>query len=178
MLAELKGFKLLVIPYKGNELSMLVLLPDKVDGLASLEKFLTAEKLASWVEKIKAVRVALSLPKFKNTSEFMLNDPLIALGMKKAFTDVQADFTGIANVPGEPIYIDLVIHKAFVDVNEEGTEAAAATAVMGKLGGMAMPPANPVPFVADHPFVYIIRANRTGDILFLGRLTDPTKQGA
>jgi serpin B len=175
-LAELEGFKLLGIPYKHNEASMLVLLPDKVDGLADLERSLTAEKLTSWVEKSKSVRVALSLPKFKNISAFDLNDPLITLGMKKAFAADQADFTGIANVPGEPLYIGLVIHKAFVDVNEEGTEAAAATAA-AMLAAAAMRPAEPVPFVADHPFVYIIRSNRTGDILFMGRLTDPTEPG-
>jgi serpin B len=175
-LAELEGFKLLVIPYKHNEASMLVLLPDKVDGLADLERSLTAEKLTSWVEKSKSVRVALSLPKFKNTSAFDLNNPLITLGMGKAFAVGQADFTGIANVPGEPLYIGLVIHKAFVDVNEEGTEAAAATAAAMRATA-AMRPAEPVPFVADHPFVYIIRSNRTGDILFMGRLTDPTEQG-
>jgi len=175
-LAELEGFKLLVMPYKGGEASMLVLLPDKVDGLADLERSLSAENLASWLEKSRSVRVALSLPKFKNTTELDLNDTLITLGMKKAFVVGQADFTGIANVPAEPLYIGLVIHKAFVDVNEEGTEAAAATAVTMRAGS-AMRPAEPFPFVADHPFVYIIRSNRTGDILFMGRLTDPTAHG-
>jgi len=175
-LAELEGFKLLVMPYKGNEASMLVLLPDKVDGLEALERSVSAEKLASWLEKTKSVRVALSIPKFKNTSALNLNTPLITLGMKKAFAVGQADFNGIANVPGEPLYIGLVIHKALVDVNEEGTEAAAATAV-SMLAGAAMRPAEPFPFVADHPFIYIIRSNRTGDILFMGRLTDPTRQG-
>jgi serpin B len=120
--------------------------------------------------------VALSIPKFKNTSALNLNNTLITLGMKKAFVFGQADFTGIANVPAEPLYIGLVIHKAFVDVNEEGTEAAAATAV-GIRAHSAMRPAEPFPFVADHPFVYIIRSNRTGDILFMGRLTDPAEHG-
>jgi serpin B len=175
-LAELEGFKLLVIPYEGGEASMVVLLPDKVDGLADLEKSLSAEKLSSWLEKSRSVRVALSLPKFKNTSALNLNNTLITLGMKKAFVAGEADFTGIANVPGEPLYIGLVMHKAFVDVNEEGTEAAAATAVNIRAGAV-MRPAEPFPFVADHPFVYIIRSNRTGDILFMGRLTDPTERG-
>lgn len=175
-LAELEGFKLLVMPYKGGEASMLVLLPDKVDGLADLERSFNAENLASWLEKNRSVRVALSLPKFKNTSTLNLNNTLITLGMKKAFIVGQADFTGIANVPAEPLYIGLVMHKAFVDVNEEGTEAAAATAVSMRAGS-ARRPAEPFPFVADHPFVYIIRSNRTGDILFMGRLTDPTEHG-
>ena len=175
-LAELEGFKLLVMPYKGGEASMLVLLPDKVDGLADLERSFNAENLASWLEKSRSVRVALSLPKFKNTSALNLNNTLITLGMKKAFIVGQADFTGIANVPAEPLYIGLVMHKAFVDVNEEGTEAAAATAVNIRAGAV-MRPAEPFPFVADHPFVYVIRSNRTGDILFMGRLTDPTEHG-
>jgi len=175
-LAELEGFKLLVMPYKGGEASMLVLLPDKVDGLADLERSFNAENLASWLEKSRSVRVALSLPKFKNTSALNLNNTLITLGMKKAFIVGQADFTGIANVPAEPLYIGLVMHKAFVDVNEEGTEAAAATAVNIRAGAV-MRPAEPFPFVADHPFVYVIRSNRTGNILFMGRLTDPTEHG-
>jgi len=175
-LAELEGFKLLVMPYKGGEASMLVLLPDKVDGLADLEKSLSAENLASWLEKSRSVRVALSFPKFKNTSTLNLNNTLITLGMKKAFIVGQADFTGIANVPAEPLYIGLVTHKAFVDINEEGTEAAAATAVNIRAGAV-MRPAEPFPFVADHPFVYVIRSNRTGNILFMGRLTDPTEHG-
>jgi serpin B len=175
-LAELEGFKLLVMPYKGGDASMVVLLPDKVGGLADLERSLSAEKLASWLEKSKPERVALSFPKFKNTSAINLNDTLIALGMKKAFLVDEADFTGIAKVPGAPLYIGLVIHKAFVDVNEEGTEAAASTAVEIRAGS-AMRQAEPFPFVADHPFIYIIRSNRTGAILFMGRLTDPTEHG-
>jgi serpin B len=172
-LAELAGFRLLVIPYEKNQASLLVLLPDRVDALATVEKSITAEKLASWVEKSKSVRVALSLPKFKNTSSLDLNNALSALGIKKAFMAGQANFTGIANVADEPLYIGLVIHKAFVDVNEEGTEAAAATAAV--MVGAGRITAEPVPFVADHPFVYIIRDNRTGNILFMGRLADPSR---
>jgi len=175
-LAELEGFKLLVMPYKGGEASMLVLLPDKVDGLADLERSLSAENLASWLEKSRSVRVALSLPKFKNTSALNLNNTLVALGMRKAFVVGEADLTGIANVPDAPLNIGLVIHKAFVDVYEEGTEAAAGAAVDIR-AELATRPAEPFPFVADHPFVYIVRSNRTGDILFMGRLTDPTEHG-
>jgi serpin B len=173
-LAELESFKLLVIPYKKNQAALIVLLPDTVDGLPDLEKSITAEKLTSWVEKSKSVQVALSLPKFRNTSRFDLNHALIALGMKKAFMPGQANFTRIANVPQEPLYLGLVIHKAFVDVNEEGTEATAATAVVAPTAAMIT--SEPVPFVADHPFVYIMHDNRTGGILFMGRLADPTRE--
>jgi serine protease inhibitor len=175
-LAEGKGFRLLVIPYRDNEASMILLLPDRVDGLSEVEEALSAENLAVWLDESKSVRVALSLPKFKTTSRFDLNDPLTALGMKKAFTPGEAAFTGMAEVPGKPLYIGLVVHQAFVDVNEEGTEAAAATAVT--LRAAAAPePVMPVRFDADHPFVYIIRDNRTGAILFMGRLSDPSASG-
>jgi serpin B len=152
---------------------MLVLLPDKVDGLADVEKSLTAAKLAEWVGKLQHKKVDLSLPKFKSTCSFELSKELATLGIRKAFQAGAADFTGIANVPDEPLYIALVIHKAFVEVNEEGTEAAAATAVVMRAGAV-MRPEEPVKFTADHPFLYIIRDDRTGDILFLGRLADPT----
>ena len=163
----------MVIPYEKNQASLLVLLPDRVDALATVEKSITAGKLVSWVEKSKPVRVALSLPKFKNISSFDLNKALIALGIKKAFIAGQANLTGIANVPDEPLYIGLVIHKAFIDVNEEGTEAAGATAAIAVGAGRIS--TEPVPFVADHPFVYIIRDNRTDNILFMGRLADPSR---
>jgi serpin B len=172
-LAELEGFRLLNITYEKNQASLLVLLPNEVDGLAALEGSITSEKLALWIEKTKSVSVALSLPKFKLSSKFELNSALRALGMKKAFMAGQANFTGIASVPGEPLYIGLVIHQAFVDVKEEGTEAAAATAVIAPTA--APRPAEPVSFVADRPFVYIIRNNRTGSILFMGRLADPSR---
>lgn len=172
-LARLEGFKLLEIPYKGRQASLLVLLPDKVDGLADVEKSLTAQNLDSWLKKSESARVSLSLPSFKNTSRFDLNEALSAMGMKKAFVAGRADFTGIADKPDEPLFIGMVVHKAFIDLNEEGTEAAAATALTMRAGA-AMRQAEPVPFVADHPFLYMIRDNRTGGILFIGRLADPS----
>ncbi len=175
-LASLAGFRLLSVPYKYDEASMLILLPDRVDGLPDIEASLTAENLESWIEKGKTVSVALSLPKFKNTSAFSLREPLETLGMRKSFAAGQADFLSIANVRGDPLFVGAVLHKAFVDVDEEGTEAAAATAVV-MVGTAMVERGEPEPFVADHPFLYIIRANRTGDILFMGRLTDPTQQG-
>ncbi len=172
-LAELDGFRLLNIPYEKNQASLLILLPNEVDGLAALEGSITSEKLASWIEKSKSVSVALSLPKFKLSSKFELSSALTALGMRKAFMAGQANFTGIANVLNEPLYIGLAIHQAFVDLREEGTEAAAATAVIAPTA--APRPAEPVSFVADRPFVYIIRDNRSGGILFMGRLADPSR---
>ena len=173
-LARLDGFRLLNIPYKSNEASMIILLPDRADGIATIENSLTGEKIESWINQAKPIHVALSLPKFKVTDSFMLKDQLVALGMKRAFYAGLADFTGIADVPNDPLYINAVIHKAFIDVDEEGTEAAAATAVL--MTANAAAPGQPESFVADHPFLYMIRANHTGDILFIGRLVDPASE--
>lgn len=166
-------FQALQMPYTGDDLSMVVLLPKKVDGLADFEKTLTPAKLADWLPKLREQTVVVSLPKFKMTSEFTLNDQLSAMGMPLAFDEDKADFKGIADVSNENLHISKVIHKAFVDVNEEGTEAAAATAVI-----IAAPTSAPIQiaFRADHPFVFLIRDNRSGSILFLGRLANPKGQ--
>jgi len=176
-LAELEGFRLLVLPYRRNEMSMLILLPDEVSGLTALEKSLKAQKLASWIAEARSAKVALSFPKFKNTCSLDLKNALGLLGMKKAFDARHADFKGIADVPLEPLYIGMMIHKTFVDVNEEGTEAAASTIGVMMAGAAPGPRREPIPFVVDHPFLFIIQANATGEILFMGRVVDPTKQG-
>jgi serpin B len=153
----------LELPYEGGELALLVLLPHKEDGLAQLEKALTPKDLEAWVGKLKAEMVDVQLPKFKVASRFSLGDQLQALGMKQAFSS-GADFSGMA---GERLMIAKVIHQAYIDLNEEGTEAAGATAVLFGRGSAE------VKFRADHPFVFLIRDTRTGSILFLGRVTEP-----
>jgi len=156
------------LPYGGNELSMVVLLPKKVDGLAAVEKSLTPQNLAKWMPQGQR-KVVLSLPKFKLTCEFELSKTLAAMGMADAFSD-KADFSGMNGK--HDLLISNVIHKAFVDVNEEGTEAAAATAVaVGLMSVVVEPP--PVVFKADHPFIFLIRHEKTGAILFLGRVANP-----
>jgi serpin B len=164
------GFQILELPYKGDELSMVVLLPKKADGLADLEKQLTAEKLNSWLAKLGQQEVIVSLPRFKVTAQFSLAAQLQSLGMNAAFSKAKADFSGMT--AEERLYISAVIHKAFVDVNEEGTEAAAATAVVPKPATARIAPPPPV-FRADHPFVFLIRDRGTGSVLFLGRLAQP-----
>jgi serpin B len=117
--------------------------------------------------------VNLFLPKFKLESQFELNDVLASMGMPDAFDPRTADFSGISSEPG--LFISHVIHKAYVDVNEEGTEAAAATAVGVAVPGCIIAPPPPMTFRADHPFVFLIRDQATGAILFLGRVTDPSQ---
>jgi serpin B len=167
-----EGFEALELPYEAHDLSMVVLLPDKADGLPAFEKRLTAANLTQWLGKLSDYasdhQVDVTLPKFKLTSEFMLKDVLSKMGMPIAFDRKKADFSGMAT--RERLFIKHVVHKTFVDVNEAGTEAAASTAVVVD----RVSAARPAMFRADHPFVYLIRDNRTGSILFLGRVVSPS----
>jgi serpin B len=163
-------FQALELPYRGRELSLLVLLPKRVDGLAALEGRLTAANLAAWLGRLREQEVQVALPRFKVTGAFNLNQVLEALGMRQAFIPGGADFSGMSGTNGRKLFLQAVVHKAFVDVNEEGTEAAAAT---GVAVAEEAEPADPAVFRADHPFVFLIRDNRSGSVLFLGRLTNP-----
>jgi serpin B len=160
--------QLLELPYAGNNLSMLILLPNEIDGLPSIEAALTEENLAFWLKLLKKREVRLFLPKFKMTSEFSLAGKLGAMGMPDAFT-TKADFSGMTG--NKELFINAVVHKAFVDVNEKGTEAAAATGVVMTLSAVETPP--PPEFRADHPFLFLIRHNPSGSILFMGRVINP-----
>ncbi len=161
-----EGLKLLELPYGKGDMAMLILLPDEVEGLSALEAKLTADNLSRWQSDFRRQKVRVHLPRFTMTSQFQLDDVLKAMGMTLAFAR-GADLTGMSSQGG--LYISAVIHKAFVDVNEEGTEAAAATA-----GGIRILKKQlEQVFRADHPFVFLIRDNRTGSILFMGRLVNP-----
>ena len=162
-------FQALELPYKGNTLSMVILLPKSVDGLAALESAMTLEKLDAWLKKVSPQRVRVSLPKFKLTGEFRLDEVLKELGMPSAFQADSADFSGMTGT--RELSISAVVHKAFVEVQEKGTEAAAATAVVMGRAAMIAPP--PTAFRADHPFLFLIRDVQSGAILFLGRLVRP-----
>jgi serine protease inhibitor len=174
------GFTALELPYKGGEVSMLVLLPRSADGLEALEKKLTSENLAAWVGKLRQRSVHVYLPKFKVETEYDLGKTLQGMGMVRAFIDPRAadgaQFDGMTESqdPAQKLYIGKVLHKAFVEVNEKGTEAAAATAVMMPLAEAA--PAS-VPFTptfrADRPFMFLVRDRQSGSILFLGRVVNP-----
>lgn len=160
------------LSYVGDELSMLVILPRARDGLAALETVLDAETLERWLEGLGPREVRIALPRFKGTSRFELAPVLGALGMQRAFSG--GDFSGMTTA--ERLAFSKVIHQAVVEVNEEGAEAAAATAVvMGK--GMIQAPPIPV-FTADHPFLYLIYDQALGNILFMGRVSEPDADAA
>ena len=165
------SFQALELPYQGKELSMVVVLPKQNDGLAELEKTLSASTLDGMLSKLQEKNVDVYLPRFKMTVAFKLNDVLQSLGMSDAFDKQRARFGGVTPDP-RGLYISAVLHKAFVEVNEEGTEAAAATAIIKAAGAAIKREPDPV-FRADHPFFFMIRDNRTGSILFMGRLNDP-----
>ena len=165
-------FAVALLPYVSNELSMVILLPKTADGLPALEQRLNTANLAQWLSAVEAsprVKTDLFLPKFKLNCRLLLAGTLSGLGMPAAFS-AGADFSGISARPA--LQISDVVHQAFVDVNEEGTEAAAATGVIMKMTAVQM--RTPV-FRVDHPFLFLIRENRTGTILFLGRVMDPSK---
>ena len=157
--------------YQGRDLSMLVLLPNETGGLEDLERRLSAGMLDNCVARLEIREVNVLLPRFKMTwGTEDLGKPLQSLGMTLAFSS-RADFAGIGGLGGG-FFISCVFHKAFVEVNEEGTEAAAATAVTMARGLSHEPP--PIPtFRADHAFLFAIRDQRSGAILFLGRVADP-----
>jgi serpin B len=159
----------LEMPYAGKDLSMLVMLPKKRTGLNELEKTFTEANLASWTKGIHKENVLVFFPRFKALKSFSLAHELSSMGMHDAFGGA-ADFSGMTGT--QDLYISDVIHKAFIDVNEEGTEAAAATAMVMKRLSVtkeALPPT----FRADHPFIFLIRDNHSGAILFMGRIVDP-----
>ena len=169
--AEVDGMQLLELTYVGDDLSMVVLLPRESDGLKGVEDLLNTQTLDRWLAQAREQKVAVSLPKFKLSAQFSLAKPLAEMGMTDAFSP-SANFSG---VDGErDLFISAVVHKAFVDVNEEGTEAAAATGVVMRMTAVMMPRPMPI-FRADHPFIFLIRDNHSGSISFLGRLVDPTR---
>lgn len=167
---ETRDLQILELPYDGKELSMLVLLPKKND-LKSLEKMLSFKNINEWKSKLVNQKVVVNIPKFKFESKYSLNENLANMGMPTAFGG-SADFSGMDGK--KDLYIGAVIHQAFVDVNEEGTEAAAATAIM-MATGFHSEPLVPV-FRADHPFIFIIQEKETGNILFMGRVVNPNEK--
>jgi serine protease inhibitor len=181
--ANLEKLQILELPYKGEDISMLVLLPkqgedyDFETGKTIISDYtlkdieLSAEKLNEYKSQIQETKLdSIYLPKFEFDTKYFIADILSNLGMPTAFNDLKADFSGMTNE--EQLFISKVIHQAFIKVDEQGTEAAAATAVMMETTS-AMPKNV---FRADHPFIFIIQERKTGNILFLGKVVNPTKQ--
>ena len=163
--ADMGDLQILELPYKGDKISMLVLLP--AENLDVIESALTAEKLNEYKSKMEETKLdAISLPKFEFDTKYFMKDTLSALGMPTAFSDI-ADFSGMTGK--KDLFISFVIHQAYVNVDEKGTEAAAATAVGMKL--TAVMPSNI--FRADHPFIFLIQEKSTGNILFMGKVINP-----
>lgn len=165
---ETEDLQVLELPYAGDDISMLILLP-KNNDIATLINTIDDSKISNWRDSMEEINLDIYLPKFKVETEYKLNENLYNLGMEIPFTS-SADFSGMNGV--KELYISKVIHKAYVDLNEEGTEAAAATAVIMErfsIGG-----SEDIIFDCDHPFIYLIQHQQTGTILFMGIITDPT----
>uniref|UniRef100_A0A671S3M2 Serpin B6 n=1 Tax=Sinocyclocheilus anshuiensis TaxID=1608454 RepID=A0A671S3M2_9TELE len=166
--------QVLELPYVGKNLSMLIILPneiqDETTGLQKLEKALTYEKLMEWTKpsKMRRQEVEVSLPRFKMEETYDMKSLLISMGMEDVFDGQKVNLSGMS--PNNDLVVSKVIHKAFVEVNEEGTEAAAATATVGFTTSM---PLDPKTFIADHPFLFFIRHNPSNSILFYGRFCSP-----
>jgi serpin B len=163
---ETANAQVLEMPYAGGALAFDVILPKPETPLASLEDALHSDGFSAWLGQLQQKRILVSLPKFRSECSFSLRDALSAMGMADAFSSA-ADFSGIAG--GRDLALSEVKHKAYIDVSEEGTEAAAATGAVVALTAFAPPPR----FVADRPFLYLIRDTSSGAILFAGRYTGP-----
>uniref|UniRef100_A0A8C5WZX7 Serpin domain-containing protein n=1 Tax=Malurus cyaneus samueli TaxID=2593467 RepID=A0A8C5WZX7_9PASS len=174
LIMETMNFKMIELPYVKRELSMFILLPDDIKdnstGLEQLEKELTYEKLSEWTDskKMTETLVDLYLPKFKMEERYDLSDNLIRMGMRSAFSS-NADFSAMAEKGN--VFISKVFHKSFVAVDEKGTEAAAATAVIVELTSAHV--SHTLKFKVDHPFCFFIRHNKSKSILFFGRFCSP-----
>ncbi len=166
---DFDGYRMLELPYAGDDLSMVIALPDEIDGLTSLESSYTSEQFAADITALRTKEVVLSLPKFTFESTERLDEPLKQLGVEAAFGN--ADFSLMADGGSA---IDGVYHKTFIDVNESGTEAAAATAVAIVKTTAYTPYVPPTVFTVDRSFLFAIRDTHTGAVLFLGRMGDPT----
>lgn len=167
--AQGKGYQAVELPYQGDKTAMVLIVPDSGTWLA-FESGLTARQLDDILAALDWQQVMVTMPKFRSETSLSLADTLAALGMPAAFTPGQADFSGMDG--NRDLAIGAVLHKAFVDVNEAGTEAAAATAIVMVATGL---PAEPVWLTVDRPFIYLIRDTQTGTILFMGRLLNPAE---
>lgn len=170
------GFTMLELPYRGDTISMVFLLPRTHSGLGAVESLLTGERLTTWLGNLRRRNVIVGIPRFQFRQSLTLAAPLRVMGLKKAFDPDEADFGGMFDLSTSPhrSWLSVVIHQASVEVTERGTVAAAATAAAAMVECADFPtvPFDPR-FEADHPFLFLIRDQRTGQILFLGRFASP-----
>jgi serpin B len=172
--AQLEGLKILEMNYESDEVSMVFLLPDAADGLEALEDQLEVEQVDAWLDAVQECQVDVRVPSFQMETEFPIEEVLVDLGIETAWLPDEADCSGMLDPNVEKLWMARVVHKAFVRMDEEGTEAAAATGVVMK-GELSAEPSEPATFHADHPFVFMIRDRLTGTILFQGRMSDPSQ---
>lgn len=165
---ETEDLQILELQYQGNDLSMIILLP-KENNISIAESALNAKNLTNWRNDLEENEIIVKIPKFKFKTEYTLNDVLKNMGMNDAFSPGAADFSKMDGTRN--LFISKVLHKAFIEVNEEGTEAAAATAIVMELG-VAMS----TEFNADHPFIFLIQHKETGAVLFMGKAMDPSEE--
>lgn len=178
--ARANGAQLVELPYVGGTTAMVIAMPDAPDGLDALEASLDAQRFTKWLDALADERIALALPKveLRPARAISLTGPLAERGMKLPFDAEHADFTAMANPPdpADRLYISAAVHKAFVRMDEKGTEAAAASAfMMTRAGGP--PPKRPRAFDVDRPYLFFLVDRQTSWILFMGRVVDPTSAG-
>ncbi|MEM1450007.1 MAG: serpin family protein [Planctomycetota bacterium] len=159
------------MPYVGERTSFVAIVPDQPDGLGALERWMTAERLQRMVGGLDRRRIELVVPKMKLEPRLELTEPLQALGVRAAFAAGRADLSGFSSTERRDLVVTSAVHAAFLEVDEEGTEASAAT---GFAVGRAMAPAGPSVVRLDRPFLFLIRECTAGTVLFLGRMGDPT----
>jgi len=163
--------QLLEMPYNGDKISMIIVLPLDNSKLKDVENMIDEKKLEEWIKESRSRKVTVYLPKFKFSQGIDLKSFLENFGIKDMF-NINADFSGMTGK--KDIYIDKAFHKSFVEVNEEGTEATAVTVIDAKLASSIPVKEEIVTFNADHPFIFLIRDKVTGSILFMGRVMDPS----
>ena len=168
--AKTGNLQALELNYLGGDISMVILLPKDRDGIQSVEQYMDKKKLDEIKDSMTRQPLTVEIPKFEFETEYNLKSPLQSMGLHDAFDRDEADFQGITD---EQVYLDKAAHKTFVNVNEEGTEAAAITALV--MRATSGPPEPVGKFVADHPFMFVIQEKETGEILFIGRVMDPSK---
>ena len=169
---ETDELQILELPYDAGDISMMILLPKEEVNLTDVISTLNIEDFLTWIESTNETELDIYLPKFKFETSYNLNDYLYSLGIKDAFT-YAADFSGIDGK--QDLLISDVLHKAFIEVNEEGTEAAAATAVVMNLKAIDGDGNSRIVFDADRPFIFTIHHSETNTILFMGKMDDPSK---